>query len=527
MEQRLFSSRQSITFKMTITVCAFLVIFQTALAILTYFYFRQEIKQTISDQQFTMLSLVARNIDQKLTSSLSVIVGASQLATQETIQDSRVAQHFLDSRPGTKAVFDNGLFLFDLNGRIIAESPYRPNRRGRDISFREFFKRTVATGKPQISGPYISTHTPGVPAVMFTAPVFDKQGKMAGILGGSLNLLHDNFLGELSRTRIAETGYLYLITRDRHLIMHPEKSLILKNAEPKGSNPLLEKAIDGFEGTRENSSQGISHLTTFKHLQSVDWIVGANYPVREAFRPLQRIQLYFLVLVTISATLTYFIVKLMMERFTAALVRFADHVRNISNKRGEERLFDHDLDDEVGILTRTFNTMVRNEEQKSEELFYTSTHDALTGLYNRAYFDSEMGRFSRGRLAPISVVVADIDGLKNCNDNFGHVAGDALIKAAAGILLDSFRAEDIVARIGGDEFAVLLPGMNKEHVEMVISRIDKSIETALPIHGFCRLAISLGSTTCDNPECLLEAFRQADQQMYLHKAERKQSPKIS
>jgi len=58
---------------MTITVCAFLVIFQTALAILTYFYFRQEIKQTISHQQFTMISLVAGNIDQRLTSSLSVI----------------------------------------------------------------------------------------------------------------------------------------------------------------------------------------------------------------------------------------------------------------------------------------------------------------------------------------------------------------------------------------------------------------------------------------------------------------------
>lgn len=508
---------------MTLTVCSFLIVFQTALAVLTYFYFRQEIKKTISDQQFTMVSLVSRSIDQKLNSSLEVIVEVAKLVTVETVQDANVAQKFLDSRPGSLSIFDNGLFLFDPDGRIIAESPYRPNRRGRDISFREYFKQTVATAKPHISAPYVSTHTPEAPAIMFTAPVLDARGRLIGIVGGSLNLLHDNFLGELSRTPIAETGYFYLITPDRNLIMHPDRSRILKNPEPKDANPLLEKALNGFEGTRENiNSYGNRYLTTFKHLQAVDWIVGANYPVSEAFRPLKSIQLYFLVLAVIGATLTYFIVKLMMERFTAALVRFADHVRNISNKQGDNRLFDHCLDDEVGTLARTFNAMVRAEDQKSRELFHASTHDALTGLYNRAYFDSELQRLSRGRQTPISVVVADIDGLKICNDTWGHAAGDALIAAAAKIFLDSFRTEDIVARIGGDEFAVLLPGMNREHVETVLARINASIAMVQPIQGHCRLAVSLGSTTCENPESLLEAFRQADHQMYINKARHKQ-----
>lgn len=521
-----FSSRQSITFKMTVTVCIFLFVFQTVLAILTYFYFRQEIKRTISDQQFTMINLVARNIDQKLTSSLSVIIGVSRLATQEIMRDPEAAQRFLDSRPGTLALFDNGLFLFDLKGRIVAESPFLPNRRGRDISFREYFRQTVATGKPHISAPYVSTHTPGAPAVMFTAPVLDKQGRMIGILGGSLNLLHDNFLGELSRTRIADSGYLFLITRDRNVIMHPDKTRILMSTE-QGANPLLEKAINGFEGTGENTnSKGVKHLTTFKHLQSVDWIVGANYPTDEAFRPLKRIQQYFLILAIIGAALSYFIVKFMMERFTAALVRFADHVRNISAKQGEQRLFDHKLNDEVGTLAATFNTMVIAEDQKNEELFYNSTHDSLTGLYNRAYFDSQLERLSRGRQAPISVVVADIDGLKNCNDKLGHAAGDALIVSAARILLDSFRAEDIVARIGGDEFAVLLPGVNREAVEMVLERIDKSIATTPLVSGSCKLAVSLGHTTCDNPECLKDAFKQADRHMYINKAEHKKASGI-
>ena len=96
-------------------------------------------------------------------------------------------------------------------------------------------------------------------------------------------------------------------------------------------------------------------------------------------------------------------------------------------------------------------------ERAQEELKYLSIHDTLTGLYNRNFFMAEIERLERGRAFPISIVMADADHLKETNDRQGHPAGDALLKRIAQTLTIAFRAEDVIARIGGDEFAVLLP----------------------------------------------------------------------
>lgn len=515
-------ARHSITFRMTVAVCAFLLLFQAILASLTFFYFRRELKQTITAQQFNMLNVVTKDIDQKLAASLKVIVDVSRQVTPEITADSAAAQLFLDKRPGTHSVFDNGLFLFSPEGKIIAESPYIPGRRGRDISFRDYYRKTLSSGKPVISEPYVSTHTPGAPAVMFTAPVRDENGRLVAILGGSLNLLNDNFLGELSRTKIAKTGYLYVITRGRTLIMHPDRSRIMQSPEVPGANKLLDAAISGFEGSGENiNSRGLHALTSFKAFKATDWILGANYPIAEAYEPIWRLQKYLILLTAIGTAILVIVLRMMMGGFTRSLVSFADHVRNIGSKQGEERLFNIDSNDEVALLARTFNTMIQSADIKSAELHRASTHDSMTGLFNRAYFDSELERLARGRQTPISVVVADIDGLKKCNDTIGHAAGDELIKLASHVFMESFRTEDIVARIGGDEFAVLLPGVDVKQVEMALERVRSAEASTAPITGGVRLSVSLGYATVDASDELEVAFKEADRQMYIEKAARR------
>lgn len=83
---------------------------------------------------------------------------------------------------------------------------------------------------------------------------------------------------------------------------------------------------------------------------------------------------------------------------------------------------------------------------------------------------------SAGRRFPVSIISADIDGLKVVNDGLGHEAGDRLLQLAAGALFDAFRAEDVVARIGGDEFGVLLPGADTSVVNEAVKRIRKNLD---------------------------------------------------
>ena len=162
---------------------------------------------------------------------------------------------------------------------------------------------------------------------------------------------------------------------------------------------------------------------------------------------------------------------------------------------------------------------ITERKQYEESLQYLGTHDPLTGLFNRAYFDAELQRVESGREYPVSIVMADIDGLKGVNDSLGHDEGDRLIKGAAEVLLSAFRSSDVVARIGGDEFAILLSRTDHDAVMAAIQRV-KTCETDRGLGEFAR-SLSLGAATAARPDELLETMKVADRIMYKDKAERK------
>ena len=172
--------------------------------------FESQLKQLISKQQFSMITEICESIDANLQQSQQALLTEAPLFLSLDMKNAEAAQRLLDSRPALHAIFDNGLFLFSRDGKIIVEAPYLPNRRGRDIAFREYYQKTAASLKPQISDPYVSTHSPGKPAVILTAPLIDSHGKLLAILAGSLDLTKANFLGKLSQVKIGDTGYLYL-----------------------------------------------------------------------------------------------------------------------------------------------------------------------------------------------------------------------------------------------------------------------------------------------------------------------------
>jgi len=172
---------------------------------------------------------------------------------------------------------------------------------------------------------------------------------------------------------------------------------------------------------------------------------------------------------------------------------------------------------QLGIYTIYNDISQRKKEE--EKIRYLSFHDQMTGLYNRRYFENEMERLSNSRMKPVSIIVADIDDLKVVNDNHGHKRGDEYIKSAAEIIESAVRKEDIAARIGGDEFAVILPYTEKETAEKIITRINNICEEK---KSDLRndLNISVGCATCQNEEDLDEIFVKADKIMYSKKKEK-------
>lgn len=161
-------------------------------------------------------------------------------------------------------------------------------------------------------------------------------------------------------------------------------------------------------------------------------------------------------------------------------------------------------------------------KKAEDRLKYQSTHDAATDLYNRAYFDEELERAINGTRFPVSIIVADLDGLKKVNDTMGHEAGDRLIAGAAEILRMAFRGGDIVARTGGDEFVMLLPEMDEKGVAASIARIRSCMQSYNSENMGPLVSISLGAATAATGGEIPLALKAADERMYADKVERKQ-----
>ncbi len=113
--------------------------------------------------------------------------------------------------------------------------------------------------------------------------------------------------------------------------------------------------------------------------------------------------------------------------------------------------------------------------KKSKEIRFLAFHDSLTGLYNRTFFDEEVSRVDTSRNLPISVIFADVNGLKALNDSFGHFYGDDYLKTISRTIKESCRHEDLVVRWGGDEFVVLLLRTDTEKAEEIVSRIEENL----------------------------------------------------
>ncbi len=156
--------------------------------------------------------------------------------------------------------------------------------------------------------------------------------------------------------------------------------------------------------------------------------------------------------------------------------------------------------------------------KKTREIQFLAFHDSLTGLYNRTFFDEEVSRVDTSRNLPISVIFADVNGLKALNDSFGHFYGDDYLKTISSTIMESCRHEDLVVRWGGDEFVVLLLRTDTEMAEEIVSRIEKNLSK---IDCFAvEASVSFGvATKRDMVTDFHDVLRNAELAMYSKKRE--------
>jgi diguanylate cyclase (GGDEF)-like protein/PAS domain S-box-containing protein len=358
--------------RLVIVISLFMAILLLVIAAGTYFYFQRTTQQMIFDQQFSMISSMAHNLDQQIIIAHNALNNVAKVAPPDIVNDREATQKWLENRTGIGTMFNNSMIVLDRAGTLIAIVPARSGLYGTSFAYREYFRKSMKSGKPYISAPYATAVTAS-PVVTMTAPVRAKDGSIKGILCGSIDLRRkEGIFAATMDARLGSAGYLYMVAPDRTLILHPDSSRIMKRDVPPGANRLFDMAMEGFEGSDETvNSRGEHFLTSFKRLKTTGWILAANYPKAEAYKAITSFRNYYL-----SGMFFIFLVSILLVwRLGFGIVRplsfFTSRIKDLTQPGSDKsRRLEVDRMDELGQLAASFNAlldMVQQDEQKLRE----------------------------------------------------------------------------------------------------------------------------------------------------------------
>lgn len=170
------------------------------------------------------------------------------------------------------------------------------------------------------------------------------------------------------------------------------------------------------------------------------------------------------------------------------------------------------FEDSVIIIGRD----ISNVHMQMNDIEYLSYHDQMTGLHNRRYYDTKMKQYVEEKAYPLSVIMADLNGLKLINDSFGHEMGDLLLNSFTRAILDTQIDKGLVARIGGDEFVIVLPNTKAEDAKILVEKIKDNCSKK-QINGVPVSASYGVSTMRSDADSFDEVVKNADDIMYQNK----------
>ena len=159
---------------------------------------------------------------------------------------------------------------------------------------------------------------------------------------------------------------------------------------------------------------------------------------------------------------------------------------------------------------------ISDQLKQAKDIEFLSYHDYLTGLYNRRYMENAMRNYDQRTFLPLGLMMLDVNDLKEMNDGFGHQAGDKLLQVVSGMILNLIDKDDLLGRIGGDEFMILLPNTTKERMQQLKNKLMAAFKSETIHNQPINVAIGCGIKERSH-ESIHDVLKLADDLMYEHK----------
>lgn len=386
------------------------------------------------------------------------------------------------------------------------------------------------------------------------SPFYDEEGKLLGVLGTNMSIsIIDNYLKEIVKAKkavavIAEKNSGELIANslnvDNYKILQ-DGNLKRTNIEEIDNQELIQ-AYENYNSTNESNFQIKSenddlYINVKEYeKEGLEWLVITAVPASLFTSGIFNSMRQSLLLILTALLISLIIYFKESNKFLKPMVSLIETTEKFSQGDLLQRA-EVVRNDELGEITKSFNKMadtmyalVNNLEEKVQErtleldetnnelretvehIKYLSFHDSLTGLYNRMFFEQELKNIDAKENLPVSIIFGDVNGLKLTNDIFGHSAGDELLKKSAEILNKVCRKEDVVARVGGDEFAIILPNTEANAANKIVARIKKELSKEHIDAIKCSMSMGYDTKTSMDQD-LVRTMENAEDGMYKEK----------
>ncbi|MFW5825244.1 MAG: diguanylate cyclase, partial [Marinobacter sp.] len=325
---------------------------------------RQELKRQARDQVSMVAEVISHELDRKLIERFGILTEAAHSVRMDARSFEQFSGLIIERQRPLAHLFEN-LFLFDEQGRVLHSYPEVRGLAGTDLSDRPYFRQTVGQLTPQVSEPF-SSFMRQLPTVMMTAPVFDHDGALVGVLAGSVVLSSDNFLSEVRNTRIGRAGYISVVSRSGLMLV--EKGSMHGIRTVSIGNEAALAGMEDFEGVTEGTSRdGERAMVAIQQLNMAPWFVAATWPLDDAYAPANRLGTELAWITGMIVLLALPIAFYLSRRYLNPLGELAEQIRQ-RHLGVREQPVDATGYHEIRELAATFNHVLADREEVEARL---------------------------------------------------------------------------------------------------------------------------------------------------------------
>lgn len=429
-------------------------------------YLREDISAVMASQQLTLANYVAREVDLKVQERQNMLMQMAASLPQDLLQRPDALQSWLVMRQQYQPIFSQGLLVSDTNGTVLAGSAQpTADHTWAQPGGPELVRSAIADGLI-VGRPLVDSVTQQ-PVLPMAVPVKDVSGKVRAVLVGVTALATPGFLSFTDQDRIGKLGGFLLISpRDQLFVASTMTGMVLKPTPKPGTNLLHDRAMAGYRGSGTTlNAFGLEEISAIASVPSTGWFVVARLPTTEALSVVSRTQRFVAMNSALVVSCFLLVAGYGLYLTFRPLLQAAQQADSMT--RGEAPLEPLTVvrPDEVGHLTEAFNRLLAKLQASQSEMVHMAHHDVLTGLPNRVMLADRLtqalARADR-QGTRVAFLGMDLDNFKPINDQLGHEAGDQALVEIARRLSATVRESDTLARIGGDEFVVLLADLDAD-----------------------------------------------------------------